>query len=386
MVRPPTEKYTVVDMPGLANAFQQLRIPIGAEQYAQNPQPGFGIPDRRGSAMPVYAQAAPPQYPQVARTTATQPGSTPTRLLQTNKAEYEILRSVDPRSKSINSGMSNGGFLIRNTETGFLYVEKRIRITTESKKERALAEIDALMGMQYAGGSSHVNFIIERFWDGITDHCSMILEYCDLGTIDESIKEYADAGRYHSDNFAWHVLTSMTKALCFMHEGLDLDRPNTRRPYWNTICHLDIKPSNVFLSSRNTKGPYPRVVLGDFGCAVSWRDIMAGKEDRATQWQGTIGWHAPEHHVDPNGFGVQGRYGKPTDIWQMGAVVQAMCRRTGHPLQELADQERPCGSRYSGDLNKVVACTMRKENSKRPTALDMVGEVMKQMAKRGLPV
>lgn len=364
--------------------YQPTNVPTG---NAGHPQVASGIPDKRRSAAPVYAQAAAPQYPQVARTPATHQGGTSTKLLKTNKAEYEILRSVDPRSKNINSGMSDGVFLIRNTETGFLYVEKRIRITTESKSKRALAEIDALMQMQYAGGSYHVNFIIERFWDGITDYCSLVLEYCDEGTLGDSIKAYVDAGKHYSDNFAWHALTGMVKALCFMHNGLDLDRANASpRQYWNTICHLDIKPSNVFLSSKNTKGPYPRVVLGDFGCTVSWRDIMSGKEDKETQLQGTIGWHAPEHHVDPNGRGVQGRYGKPTDVWQIGAVIQVMCRLIGYPIQELADEERPCGSMYSGDLNKVVSCTMLRDLQRRPRAVDMISEVQKQMAKRGLPV
>ncbi|KAK4549570.1 hypothetical protein LTR36_006567 [Oleoguttula mirabilis] len=382
----PTEMSAGADMPGLASAFEQISIPPATSERRRDFQPVLELPDRRRSDAPVYAPSIPQRMPQMAGTAATHPGAKPTKFLRTDKATYEIIKSIDPRSdKPENKGMSYGIHLVRNIKTGFLFVEKRIKMNTESRKERAIAEVDALLQIRRAGCSYSINLIIERFWDGATAYCSVILEHCDGGTVAEIIDQSLKAERHVTDNFAWHILTGVTKALCFIHDGLDVDLPNAQaQPRWNTICHLDLKPGNVFLSSRDQKGSYPRVVLGDFGCTVTWDDIKTGKADRATQWHGTPDWHPPEIHMDPDGAGILGRYGIPTDVWQMGAIIQVMCRRVVYPRQELVDEGRPCGRRYSGDLNNMIGRTMHNEYVKRPKAVDMVGEIRRQMAMRGL--
>src|ERR1700761_7614575 len=85
------------------------------------------------------------------------------------------------------------------------------------------------------------------------------------------------SGRRISEAFLWHAMLGIANALAFLHWGIT-DAANGQGPVhgWDTICHLDIKPQNVFLSSSGRSGSYARIVLGDFGCATSQSDILYG--------------------------------------------------------------------------------------------------------------
>ncbi|KAK5124973.1 hypothetical protein LTR85_001163 [Meristemomyces frigidus] len=362
----PTEMGAPTDFAALASMFDQLCLPAVAVERGQDLQPTSAIPNRQRLEAPTYVQPVSQRIPPAAQMSTTHPEAQLTRFLRTDLATYEVIKSIDPRGdKPLHTGMGSGIYLIRDTKTGRPFVEKRITIKRKDQQERALAESDALFQIYNAGFSYSINMIIEEFWDGATNYCSLILEYCDDGTVADVIQRYRNDKQPIPEPFVWHVLAGLTKALCFMHEGLDLDRPyDPPFPKWNTICNLDIKPANVFLSTKNQRGPFSWVVLGDFGCAVTWKDIKSGRSDRAVQWHGTPGWSPPEHHLDANGGGIQGRYGMPTDVWQMGGAIQAMCR-----LDE---------------LNGIVCGMMHREYLKRPKALNMVGEVKRQMKKRAL--
>ncbi|KAK5136793.1 hypothetical protein LTR08_002089 [Meristemomyces frigidus] len=347
-------------MANLAGAFAQMRIP-------REPQQNHDIPTRQL----LRARASVPAVPQP-------------KLLLTEKAVYEVLQSVDPRAQDrTDTGMSDGVNLIRNAARGTLYVEKRIKVVRESRRQRALAEIAVLTQVRDAGGSYATNTLVESFWDRASSYCHIILEYCNQGALDGTIDRYVEARHQVPEDFCWHVLTGLTKALCFIHSGLDLELANAKpRPGWNTICHLDIKPGNIFLTSTGQTGGYPRVVLGDFGCAVTWNDIRSGKESREILYQGTEEWMPPE--LEPNDHGIVGKYGMPTDVWQMGGVIQVVCRLMDVPDQESVGRNRPCGRAYSKDLNNMVCSVMHKEYAKRPRAIDMVGELKRLMRTRRL--
>ena len=272
--------------------------------------------------------------------------------------------------------------LVENMEASTLFVEKRLSIRSPTHLERAVAEIESLMRIRKAGGSYNVNFIVEKVFDNRAECCSIILEHCDDGTIEKLIDLSRERREQIPERRVWHTLASLTKALCMTHNGVNMDRPEVQIPDWDCICHLDIKPGNVFLTRRQKKGEFSRVVLGDFGCAVTKSDINAGKANRIGQTRGTDGWFPPESVPSLTGTS-NGRYGKPSDIWQVGAVVQAMCRLLVEPDMDLVVINRACGSSYSRELNRMVKWMMDPDPSKRPSVRELAFEVRREMEKRG---
>lgn len=176
----------------------------------------------------------------------------------------------------------------------------------------------------------------------------------------------------------------MTAALAMLHYGIRNPDSGTRfQPtHWNTIAHLDIKPANVFMSRRMHPGQetfQSRVVLGDFGCAVTKEEMALGRHDPGILSASTRGWMAPEIKIN-SARKWAGPYGKPMDVWQMGGVIQVLCRLMSQPHQESADSQRPCGGSYSDELNSAIASAMTKEILERPTALDMWDEMKRLKA------
>ena len=301
---------------------------------------------------------------------------------------YIVIQSLDGRQgppKSTN--MSLGVNLVRNMETGKKFVEKRVSIRQEFRKERAKAEVNALKQVRKAGGSKHINSLIEHFYNGATNCCHMILELCDAGTLHSIIWKFNSRHEIVSEAFVWHVLTGLAKALCMLHYGSNMDRP-TMAPgaVWNCICNLDIKPANIFLTSQGKTGVYPRVVLGDFGCAVTRADIEAGKAEKAVLMMGTQGWFPPEAVPATDAPIWRGRYGKPTDIWQVGAVIQVLCKQLAVPDMAAVQRGRPCGSAYSRELNSVVSLMMSADLDERLTTMGLMAKVQDEMEDRGVPI
>lgn len=302
----------------------------------------------------------------------------------TNNHQYRVIQSLDPRPQVAGENcMSAGIFLIQEVSSGKLAVQKRLRMTSSGRQERVHAEVNALKQLQAAGGSRHLNGIIEAFWDRASPTISIILVYCDAGTIDDLIRRYHPQKKTVTEEFVWHVAAGMAKGLHFMHSGIDAD--DERRQHssneWNTICHLDIKPGNVFLSTTGQR--FPRVLVGDFGCAVTKYDILSRKADRMVQHNGTVGWFPPEVHRDQDG-NWRGPYGKSTDIWQLGGVIQSMCKLFHEPKQSLVNAGTPCGRGFSEALNMMVKDCMREDLDNRIQTATLVDKVRHQMRARGL--
>jgi serine/threonine protein kinase len=345
---------------------------------------------RQPPFQPQFIQLDPSIYAKTSQFPAYIPTAKDQSQLRTDKSRFEIIRSIDPRGSD--APMSFGIYLIKNKANGKLFVEKRVmvgRVKGDENWKRVYAEIDALKQVKEAGGSRYINTVHEVFFSGTRPYCSMVLEFCDAGTIDQVIDSLRMAnGTPPLEAYAWHILTGITKALCFIHDGIDIDSTVTSslepRKGWKTICHLDIKPGNIFLTHTNTTGGFPRVVLGDFGCCyIAPFSTFPSSTNQTKQVFGTPGWYPPENDVKT--ITGRGDFGTQTDIWQTGAVISSLCRLFNEPDQRLADEKRPCGSRFSKELNCIVACMMLRERTDRPAAVQVAEVLRKAVGKYGVP-
>lgn len=203
---------------------------------------------------------------------------------------------------------------------------------------------------------------------------NLVLEYCDGGDLREELRWHIRRKILFDEGFIWKLLHDIGSALAFLHQGIrDADDEKYSIPGWNVMVHLDLKPRNIFLSWKGSDDGYPRLVLGDFGCTVTCADVSSGRESMTEHIHGTDGWEAPDSFEDVVGEGNVA-VGRPTDIWQLGAMAACLCRLLTRPDQEqmFRDSRSHCGSRYSGRLNDVVGLCLRVNRHERPRAIDLV--------------
>jgi NIMA (never in mitosis gene a)-related kinase len=307
--------------------------------------------------------------------------------LTTPYSEYDIIKPLESRpGVAAVGGMNSGIFLIEHRITRDLYVEKRLPMEDDTACARVKSENGALYEIRKAGSCRHIVDVVEAFAPPVSPpFCSLILDYCNSGTLKDFVDRYIEERKTTPEPFAWHIFAGITSALCACHYGImDAMRSVDVPRHWDIICHLDIKPSNIFLTSTGRTNAYPRVVLGDFGCAIREEDIDSGVFGQMQQVY-TPEWLPPENERSPYGARSLGSsYGTHTDVWQAGAVVQAMCRLSTAPNQGLAEEERPCGSRYTFALNNIITCCMSRNFRDRPTTIELVKEVKREMQGQGM--
>ncbi|KAI0394256.1 hypothetical protein F5Y17DRAFT_268533 [Xylariaceae sp. FL0594] len=140
--------------------------------------------------------------------------------------------------------------------------------------------------LQIASASKHPRDRLFTVWD-----------YCDAGNlgnlfvpplpesrvIEEDV-EMEDGGSgtenkqtsFLPESFCWHVLTSLLRALAWLHDGISEvveDEDGVwRRLYenmdWQPILHRDISPQNIFLGHPRRREWYGPVRLGNYGSLV----------------------------------------------------------------------------------------------------------------------
>ncbi|KAK5724506.1 hypothetical protein LTR15_004552 [Elasticomyces elasticus] len=310
------------------------------------------------------------------------------RVFETSNFTFEVMKTITPHAEdhiTVGKGLAPGVNLVRcRNNNGHVYAEKVVAMGTEHQRNRAMSEVNALTQIMHGGGPDYINTMLESFYSPGTPFGSIILEYCDAGTMFDKIERLKHKKDMAEENFAWNCLASLSKALHFIHTGIDVGDAFRNEPkQWNTLCHLDIKPLNIFFSYKGGKNGYPRLVLGDFGSATTWRDIQSGQAERTVQLRGTPSWMPPECKKSELG-GFDGHYGIPTDVFGMGAVIQALCRLLTAPQMESVRRKRACGGYYTVELQNVVSSCMGEDVMKRPSAGQVAKYVKEQMEAYGM--
>ncbi|KAK0327536.1 hypothetical protein LTR54_001870 [Friedmanniomyces endolithicus] len=358
---------------------------LEAESTTAHGSSGCHVSGSRSAALLGRTNPVSGTAPAPTRMAGSSPAIKPERIFSTGNSTFKTIKAIYADSdEAVAAGKGAGVNLVRRQSDGVLYIEKLVPVSTPIQQARAIAEIDALTQLTLAGAPSYINRMLECFLEPGTAFGSIILEYCEAGTVYNLIQRKTLERQQPKEALIWHTLAGLSKALHFCHTGIDVDRFDQPPPQdWNTLCHLDLKPVNVFFTRDGGKNGIPRLVLGDFGCATTWQDIQDGTAKRTLQLRGTPGWFPPECHASSEG-GWDGDYGIPTDIWQMGAVAQAICRLIMVPDMSFVMAERACGRQYSRELNEVVTICMNPDPLKRPSAAKVAGEVKRQMEARGL--
>ncbi|CAK4033679.1 Serine threonine- kinase H1 [Lecanosticta acicola] len=262
-------------------------------------------------------------------------------------------------------GMSVAIILLRGRRDGKYYVEKRVSVSDNFKARRAEAELDTLKKVR---GQKHLNQLIEySMLPG--GQMSLILEYCDRQSVEAKIAEtIRTGGGNFGESALWNIAMCVADGLAFLHNGIQDTAKSNRGPKdWDTMCHLDLKPCNIFISSTGGEFGESRIVLADFGCVVKYSDIMSGKEDYRRQGCGTLPWYPPEGIVAMQGG--KGGYGTRTDVFMLGATIHAVGRLSPEvPIRPKLLSDSPCGSYYSADINTFVKKLVAHDFNERPSA------------------
>ena len=155
------------------------------------------------------------------------------------------------------------------------------------------------------------------------------------------------------------IFGQMAQALAMLHYGFDYRHPHRDPPKgWRRVVHRDIKPNNIFLTSKiqSRQAPFPDVVLGDFGFAT---------DNPQTDCVAVPQYSPPELPI----ASAKG------DVWSLGAVIHKLTvgrvpigdkprglRMSFDRWLETPEARQPRGmpSRYSKNLNDMMmGCLLR---------------------------
>ena len=179
--------------------------------------------------------------------------------------------------------------------------------------------------------------------------CRIYYEYCAGGDLQQLIPRGHPAR--HPEGFIWHVFIQLAEALHEMH---------SRGP--QHVVHRDVKPANVFLTSRyRPNHGYPTVKLGDYGFSCT--------EENTAATRVTWSYMGPEIECSAEG-----------DIWALGAVIHALCHGFSPVSQSRSDWKcdprarRPKNLplRYSDALHWQVMSCLRADRGNRPNSETLV--------------
>ncbi len=245
------------------------------------------------------------------------------------------------------SGRFNTGiYVVRRHRDSLKCIEKCLR-PKEIVCGAARMEMSLLRQLCHINITEYIDGFIAV--QGANPQASIYMEYCNRGTLADAIRN----GTLLEERTIWNLLAQITNAVAYCQYGIEdaVYHPHGfRDPSWRGIIHRDIKPANIFFRADSRSGT--RAILGDFGLAIRM-------EDDGINWSGGGGgylarnWACPEH---PS-------FTFASDVWSVGMVVQAACRRQteGWGLRFYG-----LGSRYSSRLNDAVYEIMREDPFNRP--------------------
>lgn len=241
--------------------------------------------------------------------------------------------------KVIGKGTFGKAILVKEKESGKLYIMKQISISTLSKKERdeAINEVKVLSSLKH---ENIVSYVTSFMSDG---NLCIIMQYASGGDLYQRIKQ--QHGRLLDEDLIMKWFVQLCLAVKHCHD---------RR-----ILHRDLKTQNIFLDKDDN------VQLGDFGISKMLQSTM----ECARTMVGTPYYLSPELcREEP--------YNNKSDIWSIGCILYELC--TGKHAFEGANMKAligkilrgiypPISSRYSHNLRDLIDRMLQKSPRRRPS-------------------
>jgi len=236
--------------------------------------------------------------------------------------------------KSFEAGEEGECSVIRSKSTGGLFAVKHTRAVVQPKPThtpqsglRVPLPSEARMLLRAPNHRNIIRFLHVQPSTSPNRHL-IYLEYCSGGDLLEQLRTWRDEKLKTPPIFTLHVLISLSRALAFIHHGL---QPVSRQKYTyranhQALIHGDIKPDNIFLRWPATDCGMPDIVLADFGMA------QIASESRGIT--GTPGYDSPEVRAvaklrkdDPAAYQAT-RWRRvmttKSDVYQMGLILHLL--------------------------------------------------------------
>eukprot|EP00930_Biecheleria_cincta_P071170 TRINITY_DN58696_c0_g1_i1.p1 TRINITY_DN58696_c0_g1~~TRINITY_DN58696_c0_g1_i1.p1 ORF type:complete len:502 (-),score=139.47 TRINITY_DN58696_c0_g1_i1:46-1551(-) len=258
------------------------------------------------------------------------------------------------RIRVIGTGAFGKAYLVKNTEADQLCVVKQMETASMDAKERddAVKEAVVLKKMQ------HPNIIqFQEIFMTRKGKLCIVMEYADGGDLSSALKSQAGKLVPEAQVFEWFVQVCFS--LHYVHQ--------------RKVLHRDLKGQNIFLmASGQTK-------LGDFGIAR----VLEATKDCAKSMVGTPYYLSPEIIQEKP-------YAFKSDVWSLGVVLYEMVSLK-HPFEAeslvyLAQKilkdtvPDPDAEMYSANLSALIRRMLSKDDSRRPTIVEILRSVFLQEA------
>ncbi|XP_065900726.1 membrane-associated tyrosine- and threonine-specific cdc2-inhibitory kinase-like [Dysidea avara] len=226
-------------------------------------------------------------------------------------------------------------YKVESKEDNEIYAVKRSsqKFRGEWDRKNRLAEVE-----KHERLPPHPNCVrFVKAWEE-RGHLYIQTELCKM-----SMSEYADLHGKIAESLIWGFLLDLTKGIKHLHD--------------HQLCHFDIKPANIFIAQDGVT-----CKLGDFGLVVS-EDQLGGSDVQ----EGDPKYMAPEL--------MQGRFGKPADIFSLGiSLLEMACDMElpngGNAWHQLRSGYLPdeFTSHLSTELLDILKWMMHPQPQSRPTA------------------
>jgi serine/threonine protein kinase len=269
------------------------------------------------------------------------------------------------------SGCQNVGiYIVKHRATNKEYVEKRVEPIAGS----ALYAFREMRAMVQCEGHPHIISIFAHDLSG--PYGSLFMPICELGSLDSLILRFVERqAKLPDEGFLWKVFWDLSLAVCYLWSGHPYEETRRRAfeskrmkktEQWNPIVHRDIKPGNVFMTwdrgnSLDQGTIYPRILLGDFGTAVSRDDLLT---------------HGPDFIGGADSrFEAPGpRFGKHADVYGVGLVLQCLATMSQTPIPSKTQRmQYPLGPTFqaSDELVDRVEHCLDLDFSRRPNPREL---------------
>ncbi|OMJ86211.1 hypothetical protein SteCoe_12351 [Stentor coeruleus] len=253
--------------------------------------------------------------------------------------DFEILNKIG-------EGAYSKVYRVKRTSDQEIYAMKKVLMKKLKTKEKS----NALNEIRILASLNHPNVISykQAFFDDETESLCIIMEFADGGDLYQRILEYKKKNSYMSENFLWHILIKLTRALRALHEL--------------NIMHRDLKSANVFLTKDG------KVKLGDLNVS------KIAKEGMNHTQTGTPYYASPEVWKDEP-------YDVKSDIWSLGCVLyEAAALKPPFQAEDMQSLYKkvikgafpPLPSSFSEDFCEVLSCFIIVDPKKRPSAAQIL--------------